>query len=144
MIEIKTIDAEDIHSAALCAWKEAREEGDEGMRAVLCVLKNRVGYPGFGDTLHKVIYSKNQFTSMSVPSDPEFNLEPVEGDEFFALAQLAAQEIFGDTPQPDITRGAHYYANLHTEHSGWFYENIVLNSSTHPITAQIGKHTFFA
>lgn len=137
-------DSDDIQSAALCAWKEARGEGELGMRAVLCVLKNRVGYPGFPDNLHDVIYGKNQFTSMSVSSDPEFNLEPISGDEFYAEAFKDSQDIFmANSVIQDVTNGAHYYANLHEVTSGWFYNYIVLNSSSHPVTAQIGKHTFF-
>lgn len=139
-------DQDDIHSAALCAWKEARGEGVDGMRAVLCVLKNRVGYQGFAKNLHDVIYGKNQFTSMSVPSDPEFNLDPEDNDSTFAAAMEMATALFGDgsnDPPSDPARNAHYYANLHlTPTDGWFYKNIVLGQY-HPITAQIGRHTFF-
>lgn len=139
-----TFDENDIHSAALCAWKEARGEGLEGMEAVLCVLRNRVGAPGFAKTLHDVIYGKNQFTSMSVPSDPEFNLVPTELDERWSHAKQLAEIIFGQNSF-DITNGAHYYANLHTmDKNGWFYRNIVLKPTEHPLTVQIGKHTFFA
>lgn len=136
--------SDDIHSAALCAWKEARGEGKDGMQAVLQVLNNRIGFPGFPNHLHDVIYGKNQFTSMSVPSDPEFNLQPVDGDEAFADALNLAGEIFTGTPTlVDITNNAHYYANLHTMDSeGWFYRNIVL-SPAHPVTAHILHHTFF-
>jgi len=141
-------DADDIHSAALCAWKEARGEGVDGMRAVLWVLKNRVGVQGFASKLHDVIYGKNQFTSMSVPSDPEFNLEPEDNDSMFAVAMKVATSLFdGDgTDDVDLTRKAHYYANLHlVATDGWFYKDIVLDPyKNHPVTAQIGHHTFFA
>jgi len=143
-------DQDDIHSAALCAWKEARGEGVDGMRAVLWVLKNRVGVPGFASKLHDVIYGKNQFTSMSVPSDPEFNLEPEDNDSMFAVAMQVATSLFDretdDAPEIDPTRKAHYYANLHlVATDGWFYKDIVLDPyKQHPVTAQIGHHTFFA
>jgi len=136
-------DDNDIQSAALCAWKEARGEGADGCAAVLHVLKNRVGSPGFAHDLHSVIYGKNQFTSMSVPSDPEFNLQPSPNDLIFASCVTAAREIFGgDCPDP--TRGAHYYANLKNVTSGWFFRNIVDNPAQHPVTAKIGRHTFFS
>ena len=137
-------DEADVHSAALCSWKEARGEGSEGMLAVLCVLKNRVGAIGFKPILHDVIYGKNQFTSMSVPSDPEYNLEPNPDDpDFKKASELATLVLITGTD--DITHGALYYANLHhIPMDGWFYKNIVLNSIQHPISAQIGKHTFFA
>lgn len=146
-------DSNDVHSAALCAWKEARGDGTEAMCAVVWVLRNRVGFPGFAMNLHDVIYGKNQFTSMSVPSDPEFNLEPKTDDESWVYAQGAALKILNvstlpssendDPTMSDNTNGAHYYANLHTmQKGGWFARNIVL-SRNHPITAQIGKQTFF-
>lgn len=139
-----TFDENDIHSAALCAWKEARGEGPEGMEAVLCVLRNRVGAPGFGKTLHDVIYGKNQFTSMSVPSDPEFNLQPNENEQSWRIV-LGYAEIMNNPNFQDVTNGAHYYANLHTmDKDGWFYRHIVVSPTEHPLTAQIGKHTFFA
>lgn len=139
------VDDNDIHSAALCAWKEARGEKEIGMIAVLWVLKNRVGYTGFAHNIHDVIYGKNQFTSMSVPNDPEFNLQPSADDPLFVSALKDANLIFVDcSGESDITNGAHYYANLHTmDAGGWFYRNIVLNSKEHPVTAQIGRHTFF-
>jgi spore germination cell wall hydrolase CwlJ-like protein len=147
-------DDNDVHSLALCAWKEARGEGKDGVWAVMWVIKNRVGHPGFAHTLHDVIYGKNQFTSMSVPSDPEFNLEPKDDDEIWQSCRLQAAAVLGggevgcvnDGSQeflPDPTKGAHYYANLHNCTSGWFHDNIVLNTHDHPITAQIGRHTFF-
>lgn len=150
------IDPNDIHSAALCAWKEARGEGVEGICGVLWVLKNRVGFPGFAHTLHDVIYGKNQFTSMSVPSDPEFNLEPKPGDMWEAAKGLA-ENIFGSLElvdneagslvsqrrEQDPTAGAHYYANLHNIDKGGWFERNIMKSPDHPITTQILHHTFF-
>jgi spore germination cell wall hydrolase CwlJ-like protein len=140
-------DQNDIHSLALCAWKEARGESQpQGCDAVMYVIVNRVGQPGFARDLHGVIYGKNQFTSMSVPSDPEFNLQPKDGDTTFQACLDAASSILANVDNPDridITRGAHYYANLHTCTSGWFHDHIVLDSHNHPVTAQIGRHTFF-
>jgi spore germination cell wall hydrolase CwlJ-like protein len=141
-------DRDDIHSAALCAWKEARGEGVDGMCAVLWVLKNRLGAPGFARKLHDVIYGKNQFSSMSVPSDKQFNLKPEDDDPVFPAAMKMAATVFGgqfkDSSLDDPTRNAHFYANLHEiSTDGWFYKDIVL-SQEHPVTAQIGHHTFFA
>jgi N-acetylmuramoyl-L-alanine amidase len=127
---------------ALCVWREARGEGEDGMRAVAHVIKNRVGYPGFGLTLYDVIMGRNQFTSMSVSSDPEYSLQPKSDDLQFTFCQNLIPSILDNSDQ-DITKGAHYYANLHNCTSGWFYDTIVLDSKHHPITAQIGRHTFF-
>jgi spore germination cell wall hydrolase CwlJ-like protein len=138
-----TFDADDVHSLALCAWKEARGEGAVGCQAVMHVIVNRTGFPGFASTIHDVIYGKNQFTSMSVPSDPEFNLQPHPDDEVFRECTDYAQAFADNNAGEDITKNAHYYANLHNCTSGWFHDHILLDSYNHPITAQIGHHTFF-
>lgn len=135
------LDTDDIHSLALVAWKEARGEGIVGMLAVMHVCINRIGKPGFASTLHDVIYGKNQFTSMSVPSDPEFDLQPSINDKMFDTCMTMAEAI--DSKQ-DITNNALYYANLKYVTSGWFFDNIINDSTKHPITTKIGNHTFFA
>src|SRR5579863_2676453 len=119
-MEPTAFDENDVLSAAVCAWKEARGEvqnyGIVSIEAVLFVLRNRVGFPGFAKTIHDVVYGKNQFTSMSVPSDPEFNLQPAKDDPIFTAAVTSAAKIFNVPDDPslvDPTHGAHYYANLH-------------------------------
>jgi spore germination cell wall hydrolase CwlJ-like protein len=134
--------ADDVKSLALVAWKEARGEGLEGCRAVMHVIRNRVGQAGFARTLHDCIYGKNQFTSMSVPSDPEFNLEAGDGDLIHAKCMTLAEKVLSST-DPDNTCGAHYYANLAHVSSGWFAVHIVGNTTNHPVVAVIGRHTFF-
>lgn len=145
-------DKDDIVNAALCSWKEAREDGSTGMHAVLHCLKNRVGFPGFADTLHGVIYGKNQFSSMSIPSDPEFNLEPVESNKddwimWLAALQLANVVLNTDdadpTKHPETGQHAHYYENPKTGNSGWFNRVIVADNVNHPFTVQICHHKFY-
>jgi N-acetylmuramoyl-L-alanine amidase len=135
-------DDADVHSLALCAWKEARGEGCSGMRAVMHVIVNRVNSSGFARNVHDVIYGKNQFTSMSVASDPEFNLQPADDDHLFISAVKMAVPIL-QGQDFDITNGACWYANLANVTSGWFLNVIVRNQSMHPVVAKIGKHTFF-
>lgn len=137
-----TFDNLDIENLALVTWKEARGEGVEGCRAVMHVIVNRVGTPGFAHTLHDVIYGKNQFTSMSVSSDPEFNLQPKSGDMIYVACEHMATTVLQGN-DPDCTNGAHYYANLKNTTSGWFFNHIVNDPVNHPITATIGHHTFF-
>lgn len=139
-------DDQDLHSMALCIWKEARGEGQPGMRAVAHVIKNRVGCPGFARTIHDVIYGKNQFTSMSVPSDPEFNLIPPPGDAQFSYAVSLCPSVL-NASDPDLTDGAHYYENAATATSGWFGRVIAgpdgLGTPDHAFTEQIGKQKFY-
>ena len=139
-------DDNDVHSMALCVWKEARGEGQLGMRAVAHVIKNRVGCPGFAHNIHDVVYGKNQFTSMSVPNDPEFNLIPPPGDAQFSYAMSMCQSVLTGT-DIDPTYGAHYYENAATATSGWFGRVIAgpdgLGTEQHHFTEQIGKQKFY-
>ena len=136
-------DDEDLHSVCLCAWKEARGDGQDAMRAVMHVIKNRVGAPGFKDTIHDVVYGKNQFTSMSVPSDPEFNLEPKDGDKQFEFCDGIVESVFNGTDE-DLTKGARYYDNPRTATSGWFERAIVQDPINHPFLTKIGKQDFYS
>lgn len=142
----ETVAGNDVDNLALVAWKEARGEiaiaGLNSIRAVMHVINNRVGSPGFAHTLHDVIYGRNQFTSMSVPLDPEFNLQPKEGDATYMQCIKMARAILEGTDQ-DNTGGAHYYANLRNVRSGWFLTHIVSDQVNHPLTVLIGHHSFF-
>jgi len=136
-------DENDVQSLATCAYKEARGEGVAGMDAVMAVCINRVGAPGFAKTLHDVIYGKNQFTSMSVPTDPEFHMYIDQTEPLFVIALRGARDLLAGVLK-DPTNGARWYANLKNVTSGWFWTHIVGDPKQHPITARIGRHTFFA
>ena len=139
-------DDADVQSMALCVWKEARGQFAIGMQAVAHVIANRVGSAGFARTLHDVIYGKNQFTSMSVSNDREFNLIPPPGDTQFAYClTLCPRVLSGDDIDP--THGAHYYENPATATSGWFTRVIAgpdgNGTEGHSLTAQIGTQNFY-
>lgn len=137
------VDPNDVKSLALCVWREARNQGEIGMTAVMNVILNRVGHPGFAATVHDVIYGKNQFSSMSISSDYQFKLYPTLTDpEYLFCLRLAQQLLSGRDYSSDPSMGAHYYANLITMTSGWFLVNIV-ESSAHPHTIKIGQHDFY-
>lgn len=133
-------DQNDLESLALVAWREARGDGTDAMRAVMHVIVNRVKAEGFPKNLHDVIYQKNAFSSMTVPSDPEFNLQPAEGDVQFAICKSFAPDVL-DGMDFDLTCGAVFYANEKTMTSGWYKRNII-DSGKHPVVAVIGKQTF--
>jgi len=137
------VDPNDVKNLALCVWRESRNQGEEGMTAVMNVILNRVGHPGFASNLHDVIYGKNQFSSMSIPTDSQFHLMPSSTDpEYVFCVYLAQQLLNGRDFSYDPTIGAHYYANLATMTSKWFEVNIV-ESSAHPHTIKIGQHDFY-
>ena len=140
---------EDLDNMALCVWKEARGEGELGMKAVADVIVNRARawYPIHDNPIHATVYAHNQFTSMSVPSDPEYNLQPKEGDVQYAFCQSICEPIILGQ-MSDITNGALYYANVKTMTSGWFV-NVISGSDgkgteNHPLKAVIGKQSFYA
>jgi len=142
------LDANDRYSLRLVMWKEARGSGLAACFLVGHVCLNRVGKPGFAKTLHDVIYGKNQFTSMSVPSDPEFNLAPPANDAVWvALEHVVDNIVDADDP----TRGALYYANPRTmQPGGWFERNIsgpgpgYKGTLAHPLLIVEGRHYFYA
>lgn len=55
---------EDVELIALVTMAEAEGECEEGKRLVIDTVLNRVDSDHFPDTVHEVIYQKNQFSSM--------------------------------------------------------------------------------
>lgn len=133
-------DQNDLESLSLVAWKEARGDGADAMRAVMHVIVNRVKAEGFPKNLHDVIYQKNAFSSMTVPSDREFNLQPAEDDTQFAYCKTVAPDVL-DGIDFDLTCGAVFYANEKTMTSGWYKRNVI-DAGKHPVVAVIGKQIF--
>jgi N-acetylmuramoyl-L-alanine amidase len=67
----------EIDLLAVCAWKENRRGGIPGMQSIINVIQNRVAHPNkHWNDIESVIMAPKQFTSMSVPSDPEYGLDP--------------------------------------------------------------------
>ena len=58
----ENITSADINTVARLVWLEARGESDEGQRAVVEVVFNRVMHNKFPDSISQVVYAKNQFT----------------------------------------------------------------------------------
>lgn len=117
----------DYSDTALCLWKEARGEGAAGMTAVACVIRNRT--VKHDTTFSHEVYRAWQFTSMSVPSDPEYHLQPSPTDPSFALAQTIARQVI-DGETVDVTEGATLY---------WNPAGIVSNATFTLMTGQVVK-----
>ena len=129
----------DIELLALCLWREARGDGRDGMRAVAHVILNRTHSPNFPHSLRDVILAPAAFSSF-LSSDPQSLRFPSPQDPSYLVALDVAQTVGTD---PDLTRGAHYYANLHFVTSGWFQRNILENPSQHPLLAVVGEQSFY-
>lgn len=138
-------DADDLYSMALCAWREARGEGEKGMRAVLHTIRNRAAswYSHLPHPIHYAVYAKNQFSSMSIPRDPQFNLLPNDNDPAMQFCMAVATTVLTGS-DPDPTKGALYYCNTKTATSIWFQRAIVDKPEEHPHVATIGNHEFYA
>lgn len=128
------LDAADL--LALCVWREARGEPDDGMLGVAHSVLNRVARPGWwGSTIHSVILQPAQYASFSA-DDPNNVLWPLEADETWHASKRAAQDAIGGAPDP--TDGAtNYHAIDIPFPKGWGspkeYERKPL----------IGKHQFY-
>lgn len=148
------LEQSDLDNMSLCAWKEARDQGQLGMRCVAHVIKNRIHAIGFPNTLHDVIFQKNAFTSMSVSTDPEFNLQPppnwntdtTPDGRAYAYARAICTAVMAGNDE-DPTKGAHYYDNPKTATSGWFVRVIAgpdgKGLPNHPLTATVGDQNFY-
>lgn len=123
---------------ALCIWREASGESHLGMLAVAWVIWNR--HIRWNETLTGVIMGPNQFTSMTVEKNPR---NPGPNDPQYADAQQIVSKIMSGFAGTDPTNGACYYANLRISTSGWFFDHIVKDTVHHPVSAEMGQHTFF-
>jgi len=122
----------DTFCAALCAWKEARGEGRDGLRAVIHVIANRATLRN--QTWAEVVYAPLQFSSMTYPHDPQLALVPKPPDAVFVDAWEIADLISGGGDF-DLTNGATHYFNPSVVLPTW--------AATMVKTATIGHHDFY-
>lgn len=117
-------------------WGEARGEGTDGMKAVACVVMNRVANPGWwGRDVISVCLKAFQF-SCWLPNDPNRAklLSVTQEDMQFAEAvDIAHQAISGLLT--DETDGATSYYERHITAPHW------VANCVH--TVDIGNHRFF-
>jgi hypothetical protein len=114
-MEAYNYDKEDLNNAILCVWKEARGDRHAAMNAVAHVIFGMVGAAGVAETLHEMIYGESPFSSMSVCTDPEYNLGAPSVTDREYSSYVAATNIvkaFAGRTDSDPTDGALYCANL--------------------------------
>lgn len=133
-------DAYTLAMFALCLWREARSEPDDGIIAVACCIRERVngGYPGsawWGKTYAEVITKPYQFSSMTDPNDRQLISFPKESDENFIKCLIIAESILsGDLDHPAPT-ATHYFADYMSVKPGW--------SKRATFIKHIGHHLFW-
>lgn len=123
---------------ALCMWREASGEGPEGMKAVGCVVRNRVLRNGGTSSYYREVVRPMQFSSLTAPGDPGLIryphvTNPVDMDGW-RMCQEFAKEIMAGTI-PDSTGGATYYYAVTIPLPSW--------AEKMTMTCQIGKHKFY-
>ena len=127
---------------------EARNGGPISMAAVMWVVYNRVGMPGFPKTLSAVVMQPNAF-SWTRPDNSEHDLDPVvstgEDLKMWYEALLLAEEVLSGE-YIDPTGGAHYYESPAAT-SGWFARNIagpdLMGTAGHEFTVEIGGQRYY-
>ncbi len=134
----------------LCTYGEAGKEGDEGIKAVLCVIRNRVlNLARYADSeitnkstaWHGVILKQKQFSCFN-PGDPgrekllrfaEMWDTTIAGNSYVKKCYQYAQQLLSGQ-LPDVTSGAtHYHANYVSP--SWAPELVYLGT--------IGAHLFY-
>lgn len=102
---------EDLDYVARTLIKEAGGEGDEGMRAVADVIRNRLHSGKYGDSAKDVVLAPKQFSpwneeARGTKADPR-GIDP--GSSLYARARgIGGEELAGDN---DITGGAMNFYN---------------------------------
>jgi hypothetical protein len=101
---------------ALCVWREARSEGQQGMLGVWWTVNNRAtdSQRRWPRTVAGVVLQRSQFDAMTIKGDPETITWPIPPIPTAApsadwAAFLGAQEIVTAPLGADPTNGANYY-----------------------------------
>lgn len=115
---------EELDLLARLIYFEARGECYEGQVAVGAVVMNRLKTSGFPNTIHDVIYQKNQFSPVS---SSKWNSEITD---YGTCYQAAIEALNGADP----TGGATFFYNPKISTSEWIF--------TRPVVKVIGNHNF--
>jgi N-acetylmuramoyl-L-alanine amidase len=124
---------------ALCAWREARDQGFEGMLAVCWSVRNRVTHPEWwGHSWVDVIQKKWQYSSFN-PDDPNAKLLPGDPnvDASWHDALRAADLAYTGYGVDPTLGSTHYFVAAMKMPPAW---------ATAPGTEfkiQIGAHRFY-
>lgn len=129
--------SEDIDVVAMTLWGEARGEGEQGMRAVACVIGNRTKREGQQKGYVAVCREFRQFSCWNENDPNRLQLEAVRRnpDNAFRLAAAIARQLIRGELE-DFTFGAtHYFAASIPQRPNWAKDK-------NPCF-RLGKHLFF-
>ncbi len=126
---------QDWHKAllSLVIWRESRGEPLAGKIGVACVIRNRVTADKVGpNRWAATISEKAQFSSMTIPGDPNLVEWPEDNDPSWTTSMMIAEGVYVGTVA-DNTEGALNYANLSVCNPPWAHtmtETVVLGNQT--------------
>lgn len=122
----------DVDTLARTAWGEARGEGDQGIQAVLNVIKNRRERAG-GDTSYSdIALAPKQFSAWN-PGDPNYQkMQSLSSEDLAGIEKMVQDVLTGQSEDP--TGGALYYHSVGHE-PYW--------AKGQKPTATIGRHVFY-
>lgn len=118
MYGINTHDAKDVLARTL--WGEARNQSDGGMKAVACVVLNRVKDPGWwGHDIPSVCLKPSQFSCWNKddPNLPKLEAVTAADPVFTKCLQIAHLAVGGALI--DITGGSTHYYERHLKPPKW-------------------------
>ena len=135
-----------------CSWAEAREEGEEGMQAVINVVMNRV-QAGLAPTIKEAILEPYQF-AWTNPEDEHYAevLQTIGGvwpEAWWTANDIACDALSGKLE--DLTKGATHFINIpltqktrkelgyKVDLPKWAKDGL----ENGKVTVEIGQHTFF-
>lgn len=121
--------------SARVAWGEARNQGSEGIQAVLNVMTNRANDRRWPNSLGDVAVQRMQFSAYNENDPNRAKLEAVtDANPIFAEAvEFAALAVRGSLP--DVTGGATHYHTRSIAPPYW--------AKGATVTARIGDHIFY-
>lgn len=146
----------DEQALALTLWAEARGEGEKGLAAVACVIRNRAKQPGWwGRTIREVCLLPSQFSCWNYGQDPNHRKlvrmaervlagEDIPDKRFQEILVLAAG-VVADLVDDCVKGSDHYYSPEAMVPPGRIPKWAIDRRTQRPIipTTIIGKQRFF-
>ena len=105
--------SEDCKVMAHAAYYEARNQSDEGVVAVMHVIKNRVAHKAWPDTVKGVVYQKNQFSYLWDGSTKK----AMKKEQHKRMAVLAHKVLNGVVESP--VADSVFYHTRYIKKPGW-------------------------
>jgi N-acetylmuramoyl-L-alanine amidase len=137
IVEI-VIDKKELSCIRQALWHEARGEGEEGIKAVLSVIVNRVNSPRYPSSFCKVIHQHKQFSYVHELEAKGKPLEPrvtaSNASVYTQISELAKEAVRGDF-KPILPESVLWY-HTHRVNPVWSRAKIMV--------AEIGNHRFFS